>query len=63
MSRDHATLLAQRLGPDSYSGREQRRFGSGVCDEPDPSRPGIFLASARRVTFMPMLEVLRRLSG
>jgi hypothetical protein len=38
------------------------RIGAGRTGLAQLERPGLFVASARRVTFIPMREVLRRLS-
>jgi hypothetical protein len=51
-------VTLRRLGDGSTT-----RIGAGRTGLAQLERPGLFVASARRVTFMPMREVLRRLSG
>jgi hypothetical protein len=49
-------VTLRRLGDGSTT-----RIGAGRTGLAQLERPGLFVASARRVTFMPMREVLRRL--
>jgi hypothetical protein len=51
-------VTLRRLGDGSTA-----MIGAGRTGLAQLERPGLFVASARRVTFIPMREVLRRLSG
>jgi hypothetical protein len=52
------TITLRRLGDGRTSTFHAGRTGLAQLE-----RPGLFLASARRVSFMPMRDVLRRLGG